>query len=510
MNNNEAVLYTRVSSDEQKKKGYSLDYQRKKGEEYARLKNLNIVKTYSEHFSGKKPGRPLFDEMLELCKKKKIQNLIFLIHHRASRNGIDSARLVYMAEYLGFNIHLIEDGLILNKFSKPTDYLIFEVSNCMANFYPRNLSCDVRGKLLEKAEQGYYPERPPVGYMRKPNCKKAYLQINPEKAPYIKKAFELYSTGNYSYRTLAKKLRDDGFWISNAVKCGKSNVEDILNNPVYMGDFVFKGRRYFNAKHEPIVSRELYLACQRIIEARTTGKLSKHNFAFSNLIKCSKCGCFLVGEIKKGKYIYYHCTGNKGGNCKKGSYIREEKIEEKILQTLSMFRMSDDVFELAKRCFRDEIKSRNQYDEEKLKNLDVQIEKMKERSNKLFDLYLDGKVEDELYSKKSKEIESNLNDLISSRSAVARNGIDVLKYSELLFELFKMSSTIYSRLNNSEKRELLKMLCSNFSYDGENIRITIKKAFQPLVKIANLEKMGRSGLEPPTSPLSGVRSNHLS
>ena len=218
----------------------------------------------------------------------------------------------------------------------------------------------------------------------------------------------------------------------------------------------------------------------------------------------------MVGEIKKGKYIYYHCTGNKGGNCKKGSYIREEKIEEKILQTLSMFRMSDDVFELAKRCFRDEIKSRNQYDEEKLKNLDVQIEKMKERSNKLFDLYLDGKVEDELYSKKSKEIESNLNDLISSRSAVARNGIDVLKYSELLFELFKMSSTIYSRLNNSEKRELLKMLCSNFSYDGENIRITIKKAFQPLVKIANLEKMGRSGLEPPTSPLSGVRSNHLS
>lgn len=489
MNNNEAILYTRVSSDEQKKKGYSLDYQRKKGEEYARLKNLNIVKTYSEHFSGKKPGRPLFNEMLELCKKKKIQNLIFLIHHRASRNGVDSAQLVYMAEYLGFNIHLIEDGLILNKQSKPTDYLIFEVSNCMANFYPRNLSCDVRGKLREKAEQGYYPERPPVGYMRKPNCKKAYLQINPEKAPYIKKAFELYSTGNYSYKTLAKQLREDGFWISNAVKCGKSNIEDILNNPIYMGDFVFKGRRYFNAKHEPIVSRELYIACQRIIESRTTGKLSKHDFAFSNLIKCSKCGCFLVGEIKKGKYVYYHCTGNRGGNCKKESYIREEKIEEKILQTLSAFRMSDDVFELAKKCFRDEIKSRNQYDEEKLKNLDIQIEKMKERSNKLFDLYLDGKVEDELYSKKSKEIEANLNDLISSRSAVAKNGIDLLRYSELLFELFRMTPTIYSRLNNSEKRELLKMLCSNFSYDGENLRITIKKAFQPLVEIANLEKM---------------------
>lgn len=159
--------------------------------------------------------------------------------------------------------------------------------------------------------------------------------------------------------------------------------------------------------------------------------------------------------------------------------------------------MNNDVFELAKRCFRDEITSRTKYDEERMKNLDVQISKMTERSNKLFDLYLDGKVDEELYLKKSSEIEANLNDLISSRSAVAKNGIELLRYSELLFELFKMSTDIYSRLDNSKKRELLKILCSNFSYDGENIRITIKKAFQPLVEIANLEKMGVKRLELP-------------
>ena len=32
------------------------------------------------------------------------------------------------------------------------------------------------------------------------------------------------------------------------------------------------------------------------------------------------------------------------------------------------------------------------------------------------------------------------------------------------------------------------MLCSNFYYDGENVVITIKKAFEPIVQIANLEK----------------------
>lgn len=33
-------------------------------------------------------------------------------------------------------------------------------------------------------------------------------------------------------------------------------------------------------------------------------------FAFSGLMKCADCGGAVVAEIKKGKYIYYHCTGH--------------------------------------------------------------------------------------------------------------------------------------------------------------------------------------------------------
>lgn len=67
---NDAVLYTRVSSDEQRKEGYSLDFQEKQGRDYACSKNLNIVKIYTESYTGRKPGRPQFNEMLNFCKKK--------------------------------------------------------------------------------------------------------------------------------------------------------------------------------------------------------------------------------------------------------------------------------------------------------------------------------------------------------------------------------------------------------------------------------------------------------
>ena len=60
-----------------------------------------------------------------------------------------------------------------------------------------------------------------------------------------------------------------------------------------------------------------------------------HDFAFSGLIACAKCGCSVVGEIKKQRYIYYHCTGyadkcrGKPASCRR-KYVREEVLEAAV------------------------------------------------------------------------------------------------------------------------------------------------------------------------------------
>ena len=485
--NNKAIIYTRVSSDEQKKTGFSLDFQAKQGQEYAQKNGLEVVEVFSESHTAKKPGRPLFNEMLNFVKKQKISHIIFLKNDRASRNGVDSAQLVYMAEYLNFNIHLIQDGLVLNKNSRPTDYMIFEIANCMANFYPRNLSIDVLTKLREKAEQGYYPERPPVGYMRKPNLKRAYLQINPDKAPLIKRVFELYSTGLYSYTTLAKQLREEGFSISPSVKVGRCNVEDILNNPIYIGDFIFKGKRYYNAKHDPIVSREIYATCQKIIAEHTNFKPNQRDFLFSNMIKCSHCGCTFTAELKKNRYVYYHCTGNRGGNCKKASYIREEKIEEAIIDLFQKFQTSSEVLELAAKCLKQEYDKKYGDIEQRIDQVNNEIKKEQQKLNRLLDLYISGACSEEIYKKKTSEIEYHIDELNIRMRSYNKSGVDILHYSTYLFELLKNAVALYKNADVKKKRILLNLICSNFYYDGENVIITIKKAFQSLIGIANLK-----------------------
>jgi len=46
----------------------------------------------------------------------------------------------------------------------------------------------------------------------------------------------------------------------------------------------------------------------------------------SGLVSCGHCGCALIAEKKKGKYVHYHCTGQQGEMS--GTLAREEVLEE--------------------------------------------------------------------------------------------------------------------------------------------------------------------------------------
>lgn len=486
MYDSRCLIYTRVSSDEQRQKGYSLDFQYKELIEYCKKQGFKVVAHFTESHTAKKPGRPEFNNMLNYAHKHKISNLIFLKNDRASRNPVDSAALSFMAEHQGFFIHLVQDNLVLCKMSRPQDFLIFEINNGFSNLYSRNLSVEVSSKMREKAEQGYYPSHAMVGYTTEKIAKRSYLVIDEEKAPYIKEIFELYSTGRYSYLSLAAEMRKRGFMISKAVKCGKSHIENILNNPVYMGDFIWNGKRYYNAKHEPIISRELYYYCQRIIkEKTTTSRSSKLKFLFSNIIKCKHCGCSLVGELKKKKYIYYHCTGNRGGNCKR-KYLKEEIAEKKFIEILERLKVSDEGYKLITTFVKDKISQENAYNKEQLEKTQNKINKLKERLNKLFDFWVDEKINDELYKQKSADLQAEIDALNSRLNSYSQNDIKVINFSKKILELFKAAPELYLTGSLQTKQDLIKLLCSNFLWDGENVTIIIKKAFQPLVEIASL------------------------
>ena len=145
----------------------------------------------------------------------------------------------------------------------------------------------------------------------------------------------------------------------------------------------------------------------------------------------------------------------------------------------------------------------NKYGDNELRiaKAEKQIKKEKEKLNSLLDLFISGACSEEIYNKKSKEIETYIDDLMIRTQSYHKTGFDILHHSVRLFELMENAVDIYKGGSFEKKRNFINMICSNFYYDGENLTITIKKAFQSLIGIANLKMVGVERLELPTSSL---------
>ena len=251
-----------------------------------------------------------------------------------------------MLDELDVEIHLVKEGAVLSRDSRSSEKFMHGIKVLMAKNYIDNLSEETRKGMLEKAEQGIWPSAAPLGYRNVAGANgKRVIEPDPDVVPQIMKLFEWYAAGGMALRDLVKKAREAGFsYRKSGQSVPTSTVHKILRNRLYMGEFVWNGRVY-QGSHQPLVTRELWERVQDILDGRNASKHRrvKHDFAFSGLIACGHCGCSVVGEIKKQRYVYSHCTGYKG-KCHE-PYVREEVREEKFGALLGRLTFDDEVLD---------------------------------------------------------------------------------------------------------------------------------------------------------------------
>jgi site-specific DNA recombinase len=203
----------------------------------------------------------------------------------------------------------------------------------MAKNYIDNLSEEVKKGQHQKALQGEYPSKPPYGYKRNKGEKEIY--IVPEQADFVRRAFELYADGFRSLDNVIETLYTEGYiYRRSKPKIHKSMLVKLLMNVFYTGDFMYSGV-FYHGKHKALISKETYNNAQKAFRKDNKPEtMSKHHFLFSGLLICPKCGSAIVGQIKKGKYIYYSCS-DKTKNCpNRKVYVRQEKIEKVFEQAI--------------------------------------------------------------------------------------------------------------------------------------------------------------------------------
>ena len=204
-----AVIYARVSSGRQEKEGFSIPAQIEFLTDYARKNGFKIEQQFVEAETAKRAGRKQFNNMINYISTNHIDAILAEKTDRVYRNLKDYLTL---DELKGLEVHLVKEGMIISDHASSHVKFMHGIKVLMAKNYIDNLSEEVKKGKNEKARQGYYPQQAPVGYMNIEGAdKKRIIVPDPEKAGYIKRLYELYSSGVYSVSELRKKLYEEGF-----------------------------------------------------------------------------------------------------------------------------------------------------------------------------------------------------------------------------------------------------------------------------------------------------------
>ncbi len=471
------VLYARVSSKDQEKEGFSIPAQLELLRGYASKNNMIILQEYEDVETAKCQGRTKFNEMVKFLKNSKdCKTIIVEKTDRLYRNLPDYITL----DNMPLSIHFVKEGCTISPESHSSEKFMHLIKVAMARQYIQNLGEEVKKGLKQKAKEGYVTGKQPYGYKK---IDKRACVIDEVTALYVKRAFELYSKGDVSLRALGNKLYQEGLiYKQNQNIAHKTQLEHILKNPFYYGVISFMGEIY-EGKHEPLITKELFDLTQLAFRKDNKPKhMIAKNFLFAGMIKCSKCGCNLSGEIKKGKYIYYSCTGAKGECEQQHIYIKEETIEKQLIQALSKISITSEHKNWISSVLAESFKDEQKYAKEHINSLNKQKQKLRERIDNIYIDKLDGKISEEFWMDKHNKWTQDLLTIQNNITAYEKANINFIETGTKFLKICNEIVDLYKIADNNEKRELLNYVLQNLSMDGEKLSYTYKPPFNIFAK----------------------------
>lgn len=461
------ILYVRVSSIEQAQ-GYSSDSQIKLLREYANKFGHNIKKEFIEAESAKKAGRTQFGEMLKfIANNKTIKHILVEKTDRLLRNFADCMHINDLIERENVSVHLVKECTLLHKDSGSNAKMMFGIRAVVAKNFIDNLSEETKKGMLEKAEQKIYPSFAIWGYTNTEINKRKVLIPDPSAAPHVKKMFELYATGNYSLLSLKRKMLEDGMIYRNGKNFYKSTVTRILQNEFYTGVFYWKGKKYENAQHEPLISPQLYRQVQAMMK-KPTGKYKSHKneFVFTNLIQCGVCKFSVTAQIQKKRYVYYHCSGYtkflNQPNCNQ-SYLREELIDEQISSVIEQINIPCDTEQTILQDAKNSLQERINYQRTCAEQIEQQLKIIQNRIDQSYLDKLDGKISENFWKEQTNKWFAEKEHLKIKLDSYAKPKTDHIEKTQSILELAKNASKLYKIANAEQKRKLMNNLFSNCS-----------------------------------------------
>src|SRR3989339_1311528 len=448
------ILYARKSTEEDDRQVLSIEAQLVELQEFAAKEKLEIVTSFQEAKTAKEPGRTKFAEMLSLIEKGKADGIISWHPDRLARNSVDGGKIIHFVDR-----DLIKSLKFPTFWFEPTPQGLFmlNIAFGQSKYFVDNLRENVKRGLRQKIRNGVWPGWAPVGYLNNPKTRG--IDVDSEKAPKVKKLFEMYATGAYTLQSLANWCKEHNLRGNLGKEIALSNVQSILQNIFYIGLMKYGGEIH-EGQHGPLISKKLFDSCQEVMSKR--GKfhhVRKNDFAFLGLMKCASCGCSITAEKQKG-HNYYRCTKKKGV-CQEKHYLREEALTEQITSYLQKVSLSSQDTEKVLAALDSEQEKAREESQGQVGALKTELVQIEIKLQKLLDVYLDDALTQQEYAAKKQSLISEKISLGEKITDFETKGLSWLEPArEFVLSLNQAANLVHTD-NLSELPTFLKNIGSN-------------------------------------------------
>ena len=393
-----AGIYIRVSTEDQAREGFSLPEQEKRLRAMCEYKGYSVYKVYEDAGISAKTGnkRPAFDELLQDIKDKKINTIVVLKLDRLTRSVLDWEKILKFLEENDAYLDCANDDInTTNANGKMISRILTSVSQQEIERTSERTKIGLAGAI----KVGHIPHHAPLGYKHEDKR----LVIDYSSKDVVIRIFTMYHDG-LSYKKISNILNDEK--VLGKTNWRDSTILNILENPIYKGDFLHgkktKHPTYYENVVEPLVTKEYWEECQVQQKKNSRSYQRTLNYLFLQKLKCPKCSRILGGKATTKKngnsYYYYYCN-----DCKIN--IKEKTIEKHIDEFMDSIVEYDSI---VNQYFLPMIKQKIENPKEEIEK---ELKSQKEKFNRIREAYINQVFTLDEYNNERKKLEEIIENL---------------------------------------------------------------------------------------------------
>lgn len=240
-----ALLYCRVSTEEQGEEGYSFPTQEARGRAFATEQAWTITGVVRESLSGKVFERPELQRALELARRGEIDVLLVYAGDRLTRDPDHAMVILGTLRMAGVEIVSVTQPELSGR-SVVTDMLWMFTGHKANDEWAAIRERTQRGRRARiDSGKPLVSPRPPFGYVF--NAAKTAYDLDPDAEPIVRMVFE-WAIAGVTLRGIVERLRERGIPSpTGQPRWQATTVRQMLLRPVYAGQAVA-----FATRHERI------------------------------------------------------------------------------------------------------------------------------------------------------------------------------------------------------------------------------------------------------------------